>query len=63
MDYVASLTLDIVHEPRTYQMGIRKARQKGLTEQLDIHNGALLLKVAMKVRMAGYGLVSQAANL
>ena len=29
MDYVAFTDpLDVVHEPRTYQMGIRKARQK-----------------------------------
>ncbi len=42
MDYVAFTDpLDVVHEPRTYQMGIRKARQKGLTDQLDIHNSAL----------------------
>ena len=42
MDYVNFTDpLDIVHEPRTYQMGIRKARQKGLTDQLDIHNSAL----------------------
>ena len=42
MDYVNFTDpLDVVHEPRTYQMGIRKARQKGLTDQLEIHNSAL----------------------
>ena len=42
MDYVAFTDpLDVVHEPRTYQMGIRKAQQNGLTDQVDIHNHAL----------------------
>ncbi len=41
MDYVAFTDpLKVVNEPRTYQMGIRKARQQGLTDPIDIDKHA-----------------------